>query len=648
MKYLEVVFNIPLSSSFTYSAEDSESCTEGVRVTAFLGRRKLTGYVLSVSPEKPDVDFTIKPVEKIIDREPVFGKDEVALASWMAEVYYCSLGEALGSMLPGGKRESSLPSFDPGDPVSDEAIELSNEQKTAVDAIVHSDNKLLYLFGITGSGKTEVFLQAANRFISEGKSVIYLVPEISLTHQLSEGIKHRFKERIAILHSSLTPSQRLKEWVKIKKGGPYLVIGARSAVFAPVEKLGMIVIDEEHEGSYKSGSTPRYHARQVAMRRAKVSGAKVVMGSATPSLEAHYLTKTGVITRLELTKRLSGGKLPESRLVNMSGETSSLSRILLSEIKETLDEGKQVILFLNRRGFSYFFHCRSCGYEMTCSHCSVPMTFHKERNRMICHYCGYSTAPISSCPECGSLDVGYSGFGTELVEDEIKKFFPYAEVRRVDSDSVRKKNVLKTILKDFYNGKINILLGTQMVAKGLNFPGVKLVGIILADSTLHVPDFRAGERTFSLITQVSGRAGRYTEDGRVIIQTYDPENPAIKYAVEGRQEDFYREELEMRKLLNFPPYVRLFRLVFRGKNKGEVEKLAERAAVTLRSAVVEDTEYLGPSECPISRIAGNYRSQIIIRTNRFSEVHRVVGDLAEAIPRSSVYVEIDIDPVSLM
>ena len=333
------------------------------------------------------------------------------------------------------------------------------------------------------------------------------------------------------------------------------------------------------------------------MRRARISGAKVVMGSATPSLEAHYMSKTGIIKKLELTRRLSGGRLPEHRLVNMSGESSSLSKMLVSEIRSTLAEGKQVILFLNRRGFSYFFHCRSCGYEMTCSHCSVPLTYHKEKNRMICHYCGYSTVPVSSCPDCGSMDVGYSGFGTEMVEDEIKKYFPDAEVSRIDSDSVKKKNVLKNILKDFYNGKIQILLGTQMVAKGLNFPGVKLVGIILADSTLHVPDFRAGERTFSLITQVSGRAGRYTKDGKVIIQTYDPENPAIKYAVEGRQEDFYREELEMRKLLKFPPFVRLFRLVFRGKKKDDVERLAERAALTLRSAEVEETEYLGPSEC---------------------------------------------------
>lgn len=384
------------------------------------------------------------------------------------------------------------------------------------------------------------------------------------------------------------------------------------------------------------------------MKRAAVSNAKVVMGSATPSLEAYYLAKTGKIKLIKLSKRLTGGKIPKNILVNMNGEATALSKLLVAEIKSVINENKQVILFLNRRGFSYFFHCRSCGYKMTCSHCSVPLTFHKEENKMICHYCGYRTKPVVSCPSCGSVDVGYSGFGTELVEDEVRRLFPDVSVSRIDSDSIKRKGILKNILNDFYKGKIQILLGTQMVAKGLNFPGVKLVGIVLADSTLHVPDFRAGERTFALITQVSGRAGRYSEDGRVIIQTFDPENPAVKYAVEGKQEEFYEQELEMRKLLTFPPFVRLFRLVFRGKNRDKVEEISGRAALTLKSVKIEKTEYLGPSECPISRIAGNYRFQIIIRTNNFTAVHGAVNNLLKVIPRSRVYMEIDVDPVSLM
>ncbi len=648
MKYLEVVFSLPVTSSFTYTVEEDVSCSTGFRVKAPFGRRKLTGYVVAVSEVKPDVDFEIKPVLQVLDSAAIFGSEEIELARWVADVYFCSLGEALGTMLPGGKRESSLPAFDAEDPVSREAKVLSGEQERAVAAILSSETPLLYLYGITGSGKTEVFLQAAEKLMAQGKDVIYLVPEISLTHQLAQELTHRFPSGIALLHSALTPSQRLKEWMKIKNGEVSFVLGARSAVFAPVKNLGLIIIDEEHESSYKSGSSPRYHARQVAMKRAQKTGGRIVMGSATPSLEAYYLMQEGVIEKLVLSKRLSGGGIPNNILVSMEGETSPLSRILVQEMKKSLTAGKQVILFLNRRGFSYFFHCRSCGYEMTCSHCSVPLTLHKDRNRMICHYCGHSEKPMTVCPSCGSLDVGYSGFGTEFIEEEVSRYFPDAVVRRVDSDSVRKKNVLKKILKDFYAGSIQILLGTQMVAKGLNFPGVNLVGIILADTTLHVPDFRAGERTFSLITQVAGRAGRFSDDGTVIIQTYDPGNPAVKAAVENDSETFYLQELEMRKILRFPPYVRLFRLVFRGKNEKEVEERALRVSATLKSGNIDKTEILGPSECPISRISGNYRYQIIIRTNHFSETHRLVAKLLRVMPKSPVYMEIDVDPVRML
>ena len=648
MKYLDVVFNLPVASSFTYSLSEDVPCGVGFRVKVTFGRRSLTGYVIGISEQKPEAAFEIKQVLKVLDRAALFGSEEIELARWVAKIYFCSLGEALGTMLPGGKRESRLPSFDAEDPVSREPKDLSEEQKKAVSAILSSENTLLYLYGITGSGKTEVFLQAAENLIARGKSIIYLVPEISLTHQLAKELKHRFPSGIALLHSSLTPSQRFKEWMKIRNGDVHLVIGARSAVFAPVKNLGLIIIDEEHEGSYKSGSTPRYHARQVAMRRAQRAGATVVMGSATPSLEAFHLMQEGIIRKLVLSKRLSGGRIPDNVLVSMEGETSPLSRVLVAEMKKSLQQGKQIILFLNRRGFSYFFHCRSCGYEMKCSHCSVPLTLHKDRNRMICHYCGHSEKPMTVCPSCGSLDVGYSGFGTELVEEEVARFFPDAVVSRVDSDSVRKKDVLKNILKDFYAGKIQILLGTQMVAKGLNFPGVNLVGIILADTTLHVPDFRAGERTFSLITQVAGRAGRFSDDGKVIIQTYDPENPAIKAAVENSQEAFYLQELEMRKMLRFPPYVRLFRLVFRGKNEKDVEQLALRVAATLKSGKMEGAEILGPSECPVSRIARNYRYQIIIRTIHFTETHGMIENLRKVMPKSSVYMEIDVDPLSML
>lgn len=646
-KYIDVVFNTPVNGSFTYLTDNIE-CTTGFRVTAPFGKRSLTGFVISESYDKPCGNYKIKSITRVIDKKSLFGKDEIDLARWVSSMYFCSLGEALSSMLPGGRRDSRTPVFDTEDPVSAVPRELSDEQLDAVEAIILSGKRHLYLYGITGSGKTEVFLQSAEKVIKSGGSVIYLVPEISLTHQLTNQVRSRFNDKVAILHSALTPSQRLVEWQRIRTGDAVLIIGARSAIFAPAVKLGLIIIDEEHEGSYKSGRAPRYHARQVAMKRAALGSSRLVMGSATPSVEAYQLMEEGKIQRLNLTKRLSGGAMPDTRIIDMKGSGGPLSRELIEEMKITHAQGKQTILFLNRRGFSYFFHCKSCGWDMECKHCSVSMTYHKNTNRMICHYCGSVHLPVNICPSCNSLDVGYSGFGTELIEAEVKKFFPNLIVERIDSDSVKKKGVLAKTLKEFHDRKIDILLGTQMVAKGLNFPGVRLVGIILADSGLHLPDFRAGERTFSLIMQVSGRAGRYTPDGLVIIQTYDPENPAISMAAGNKQEAYYRDEIEKRKMLGFPPFSRLFRLVFRGNNEKNVITYADKVYRSLEQWNLEKVELLGPAECPVKKISRNYRYQILIRTNNFNAVHEAIDHLKKVANASNIYMEIDVDPVSLL
>lgn len=646
-KYIDVVFNTPVNGSFTYMTEDAD-CSTGYRVIAPFGKRSLTGFVISAGYDKPDKSFKIKSITRVIDKKSLFGADEIDLARWVSSMYFCSLGEALSSMLPGGRRDPRTPVFDTEDPVSTFPRQLSDEQIEAVREITSSDKMLLYLYGITGSGKTEVFLQAAEKVIKLGGSVIYLVPEISLTHQLTSQVRNRFHDRVAILHSALTPSQRLVEWQRIRSGDAVLIIGARSAVFAPAVKLGLIIIDEEHEGSYKSGRAPRYHARQVAMKRAGLTSSRLVMGSATPSIEAYQLMNEGKIQRLDLTRRLSGGSIPVNRIIDMKGSSGPLSRELIEEMKITHDQGKQTILFLNRRGFSYFFHCKSCGWDMECRHCSVSMTYHKNTNRMVCHYCGANHLPVKVCPSCNSLDVGYSGFGTELVEAEVKKYFPNLKVERIDSDSVKKKGVLAKTLKDFHDRKIDILLGTQMVAKGLNFPGVRLVGIILADSGLHLPDFRAGERTFSLIMQVSGRAGRYTPDGLVLIQTYDPHNPAISMAAGNKQEEYYRDEIEKRRMLGFPPFSRLFRLVFRGINEKNVIDYAERVYTSLEQWNLEKVEILGPAECPVKKISRNYRYQILIRTNNFNAAHEAIDHLKKVANSSNVYMEIDVDPVSLL
>ncbi len=649
-RFVDVSFNLPVHGTFTYTVPDGMPCVVGVRVTAPVGRRVLTGAVVAERDSPPEGVTGFKEIRRVVDREPLFGPEQVELSRWISSMYLCSLGEALSVMLPGGRQERGLPGLDiPGDPVLSGGVTLSTEQEAAIARICGARSGIFYLYGITGSGKTEVFLRAAALTLEEGRDVIYLVPEISLTHQVVEAVRARFREQVAVLHSGLTPSQRLTEWMRIRKGEARLVIGARSAVFSPVRNLGMVVVDEEHEGSYKSGSTPRYHARQVAMKRCRDAGARLVMGSATPSAEAFHLMREGRLDRIRLTRRLSGGSMPEIVVVDMKKEQGAISKRLSEEIRRTREEGRQSILFLNRRGFSYFFHCRSCGYQMKCRNCSVSLTYHKSRNQMLCHYCGFRSFPVSVCPECGSLDVGYSGFGTEKIEEDLARHFPDFSIRRVDTDAVRKRDVLPEILSDFRSGKIDILVGTQMVAKGLNFPGVKLVGIVLADTGLQVPDFRSEERTFALVTQVSGRAGRFFPDGRVIVQTFLPQNEAIRLAAAGDEDSFYRKELESRRMLWFPPYSRLIRIVFRSRDRDRAQNTALAFAEGVMAAGRTGAEILGPAECPLAVISRNFRFQLIFRSASFDVLHAAVSRIYRSFsaPRD-VYLEVDVDPVSLL
>ncbi len=652
--YINVVFNLPLDSVFTYCLPEKGAYggldLTGRRVSAPFGRRELTGWIIGHSSSLPEGVKEGKPVTRIVDDEPLFGEAGLKLAGWIRDFYLCTLGEALGVMLPGGRKEKDLPPLGINtdeDIREDSKIVLSSEQEKALKEILERKDDFYYLHGITGSGKTEVFLHVAEDVLKKGSTVLYLVPEISLTHQLVDSLTSRFSTPIAVLHSHLTPSQRLKEWRRIQSGEARLVIGARSAVFAPLDNLGLIILDEEHENSYKSGSTPRYHGRQIAMKRCKQENAILLMGSATPSVEAWHLMDKGVVRELKLTTRPAGGSLPAIRIVNMKSSKSLLSHELILSMERVLKEKKQVILFLNRRGHSYFFHCKSCGFEMQCRQCSIPLTYHKNRNRMICHYCGYQEPPLTLCPSCGSMDVGYAGFGTEHVEEEVSRFFPDARIARLDTDAVKKKGVLQDTISSFRNREIDILLGTQMVAKGLNFPGVSLVGIVLADTGLSLPDFRAGERTFSLIVQVAGRAGRYSDDGEVLIQTFQPENPAIALAASGEWENFYHYEREARDALGFPPFSRLIRIVHRGKQMKKPLESLEMLTDRFRQAGIKDV--MGPAECPLGVIAGNFRFHTLIRSRNFSVEHNLIQRVLLDTPVSSgVYREIDVDPVQLL
>jgi primosomal protein N' (replication factor Y) len=652
LPYADLVFDVPVAQVFTYLKDDEGAAVPGKRVMASFGSRDMTGYVIGERDAPPPLlDIQkLKKIHKVIDREPVYGKDEIELSRWISAYYLCGPGEALAAMIPSGKKITGLP--DDGEEIRDTSPELSPEQKTALNAILEpSSGALFYLYGITGSGKTEVFLKAAEAMLGEGKSVIYLVPEISLTHQTALAIERRFGAVSSTLHSGMSPNARLAEWTRIRRGEARIVIGPRSAVFAPARNLGLIIIDEEHDSSYKSGNTPRYHARQVAMRRASVSGAKLVMGSATPSVEAWKLMEDGNIKKLSLTRRLSGGSLPEIIPVSLERNPGCLTPLLKEEIYKTARMGRQTILFLNRRGFAYFYHCPACGYELSCRQCSVSLTYYKGRNRAVCHYCGYSTAPPESCPQCGSVEAGFSGFGTEMIEEEVRNTFPDLRILRADGDTSGRGKTLKDILEKFKNREIDILLGTQMVAKGLNFPGVRLVGVVQADTGLHLPDFRAAERTFALLVQVAGRAGRYFPDGKVIVQTLRPKDPTITRACAMDVEGFFSEEIRQREALGFPPHSRLIRITFRSKDRARTERESEKMAALLRNLVPKDGDILGPAECPIGVIAGNHRRHIIIRGKTMGPLHGAVRTAVERFEGerdTRVYMELDVDPVSLL
>ena len=669
MQYLEVILNLPVNQGFTYSYippenEKPELIPQiGKRAEIMFGNKKTQGFIINISDSIPancPVEAgKIKPIKRVIDKEPLFGKELIEMANWVAHYYLCTLGEAVFSMIPSGRRETSAGGFGFEEEVGEKKKnELSDEQKKAVDDILNSvstasENKSLfhYLYGPTGSGKTEVFLSLAEKILEMGKGVIYLVPEIGLTGQVVKAVAERFGNTAAVLHSGLTPSQRLSEWHRIMHKEARVVVGARSAVFAPVPDLGLIIIDEEHDGSYKSGNNPRYHARQVAMHRCTSLRIPLLMGSATPSVEAWYGMQKGSIIRHSLTKRLAGGEMPHISCIDLNyfPNDGCISKPLEDQINKTLEQKHQAILFLNRRGFTHFFRCNQCGYELKCKNCSVPLTYHKVENRLRCHYCGWSVYPPESCPQCGSFDIGSSGFGTEFIEAETKAKFPNARIMRLDTDILKNKEELLTSLEDFRQGKYDILLGTQMVAKGLNFPNLQLVGVILADAGLHMPDFRAGERTFSLITQVAGRAGRYFPDGKVIVQTYSPGRGPVLYACQNRIEDFYGSELAEREMLDFPPFCRLLRLVFRSFNKSLAAETARDAVKILNDGAPRGMEIIGPAECPIEKINSSWRYQILLKGSSIIPLQTAARKLLfEYTHNQNVYIEYDVDPVSLL
>ena len=540
------------------------------------------------------------------------------------------------------------------------ALVLNEEQKVAVQAITqqigHTGNPFL-LEGVTGSGKTEVYLQVIQEALSRGKTAIMLVPEISLTPQVTNRFISRFGKKVAILHSGLSNGEKYDEWRKVERGEAQVVVGARSAIFAPLKNIGAIIVDEEHEASYKQDSNPRYHARDVALLRAKYNQAVLVLGSATPSLESRARAGKGVYHFLQLTKRANPqAQIPEVEIVDFrdyigQNEASDFTPVLLEAIKDRLEKKEQVVLMLNRRGYSSFVMCRECGAVDSCPNCDISLTLHMDTKSMNCHYCGFSKVIPHSCPNCSSRSIRYYGTGTQKAYDELAEAFPQARILRMDVDTTRKKGSHEQILKKFEERHADILLGTQMIAKGLDFPNVTLVGVLNADTALNLPDFRSSERTFQLLTQVAGRAGRAQKAGHVIIQSYNPRHYAIVFAKNQDYEGFYAYEMGVRRQLSYPPYYFTVGITLSHKIEAEVIKKSYEVLNLIRSGLSNKVQVLGPTPKPIARTHNLYHYQLIIKY-RFEEhlqdVLNQVLDWTQEKDNQNLRLIIDKEPQNFM
>ena len=592
-------------------------------------------------------NFSSKIVEKAINEKVISIEKKVILNSKISK---------------GEKKKSEI---------AEKEIILNDEQQKAVDTIKNSENQIFLLKGITGSGKTEIYINLIKESLKQGFGSIFLVPEISLTVQMIQRLEEEFHNEVAILHSKLTDKEKREEWTFIRNGEKKIVIGARSAIFAPVQNLKYIIVDEEHENTYKQENNPRYHVKNVAIKRAflkndnleedetvKSKKIKVILGSATPSFETYYQAQQGDIELVELTKRYKNAKLPKFEVIDLNETAENFSEKLLDKISQTLQKNEQAILILNRKAFSNLLKCKDCGNIPTCPNCSISLNYYKYDNQLKCHYCGYETQFNSTCDECGSHKMRQIGAGTEKIEEELAGLFPSARIVRVDSESIKTKQNYEKVYNDFKNHKYDIMLGTQIIAKGLDFSNVTLVGIINADIILNFPDFRASEKTFQLLTQASGRAGRGEKDGEVIIQTFNGENDVIKKTIESDYEGYYKNEMIIRKMLNYPPFGRIVILVISATE----ENLAKEKAQILRKEIVKNIDTVvklttnnfisDAFKSPIYKINGRYRYQIFFKFERENmlKIKKIIKKCAGKFQKmeKKLRITIDVDPINMM
>lgn len=739
-----VLIDGPSELVFDYSIPNDLPVLPGCRVRVPLRKKAANGTVLSIVPQDETPEFMARPIQALIDPEPLITPILLKTAHWISEYYGSSIEAVLRSILPESvrteensaktrrvaiarthsnpeivenlkkrapkqylilqqllyapNRKLAIADLGEGaaslvnslvkkelidivreevrrDPeareewLPSEPLKLNLEQQKAFDTLrqaIHSQTNSdqpvspnpYLLLGVTGSGKTEVYLQATQSALELGKTILVLVPEIALTPQTVRRFKTRFShfdDQVAVLHSHMSQGERFDEWHRIRKGKARIVIGARSAVFAPLENLGLIIVDEEHESSYKQESTPRYHARDVAVLRGHFESCVVLLGSATPSLESWKNCIAKKYHLLRLDKRADSQSMPLVRVIDMRLEAQKqkdqvgiLSDRLRLALEQRLEKGEQSILFLNRRGFARSVQCHSCGHVVMCPHCAVSLTYHRTEDRLLCHVCGYQSIMPKKCPECSHLGIRLQGFGTQKVEETLQKILPHARFARVDADAMKRKDALKLILRNFQSKKIDILIGTQMIAKGLHFPNVTLVGILNADLSLHVPDFRAGERTFQLITQVAGRAGRGELEGEVIVQTFTPHSPSIQFARKHDFESYAEQEMEMRRQFHYPPFYHCSVLTARSSH----ERRAEFTLQTLHLRIKENlpsslllSEVL-PS--PLVRSHDQFRFQIIIRSsNPRTLSNHIQAILKKTSVPEDVIVVFDMDAYNL-
>lgn len=675
MKYVDVVIDTKsdhVDNLYTYSTEEDDiKIGAKVSVPFAKGAKKRTGYVFKLHESLPEkLKGSAVRIKKIYEIDTNLSLDEKAIkiCKWMKDRYFCRYIDAVNCFTPSGKESKTGKKRIPDKENVDVEVaphHLTNEQRKVVDVIgptiENQKFKVFLLQGVTGSGKTEVYLDTASKTIEKGRQVIMLVPEISLTHQtVSRFIKRFGSDRIAILHSKLTAGERFDEWVRIKKGEVDIVIGARSAVFAPFENIGIIIVDEEHEGTYKSDMSPKYDAIEVAIKRGNASDAVVILGSATPSIVSTYRAEQGLYRRIEMKNRYNITPLPSLNIVDMrqeflAGNRGIFSKELYSSMLDTLDAGKQIMLFLNRRGYSSYVSCNSCGYVMKCEKCDLALTYHKAEKKAICHFCGAKHEIPKMCPACQQDVLKFSGMGTEQIEEYANKLFPDKNVDRMDVDTTKTKNSAQKILKKFASGKTDILIGTQMIAKGLDFANVGLVGVVSADTTLNIPDFKSPERTFQLITQVAGRAGRRDEQGHVIVQTYVPDNYAIASASKYDYKGFYNEELAFRNNLQYPPFSDIIQVTVFGSTESKAEAGANRVKRELISffGKSEEAQILGPKPAPIKKIDEDFRFQLYSRVenSKRKKYERVLAEIKKKINTDNSLdyrIIVDVNPYSLM